>query len=528
MMTTPTQNKKSLFILTAILVLVAVIQAQNMFHYPYLQDSEGTNISNGWTLVTEGNLSPYTYAYEEPPAGTIMLAGWSVMSNALSQFGTFIDSGRVLMLILHVLTAALIYIIALKLTQSDLAGIAATLVFALSPLAATLQRSVLLDNIMVVWFLLSLSLVLGEHRTLKHYLLSAMFFSLAVLSKGSAIFFLPAFVYTVRLRAHKHHWRFAANLWFTLAILLMSFFPLYAQMKEELFPQGWFLGGNFPHVSLLERLADRGPETGTFWNMGSGLSVAIDQWVNIEHANADPILIYGGLICAAFVLIMAIDNKQLRVIIAMILALVFKLIIGGPVFTSDIVPLLPLLAVCVGVVVGSLARALTRPVKSGFVRFAFATVTALVMLYPFGIFDANRLSLYTVNQVQGQVDAVNWLKEHIPANSVVVTDNYAFSELRETFPNAHYYWKVDTDPAIKFNYLDNDWCQIGYILSTPQVLADINLYHLDLLKTAYDNSELLVTYPNNGWPVEIRRVSGANCVTDIVAGNIPRETMPAS
>src|SRR4051794_27436625 len=79
---TTTHDKKSLFILAAVLVLVAVIQAQNMFNFPFQQDTEGTNTANAWALVNEGKLSPYTYAYEEPPAGAIVLAGWQIVSNA--------------------------------------------------------------------------------------------------------------------------------------------------------------------------------------------------------------------------------------------------------------------------------------------------------------------------------------------------------------------------------------------------------------------------------------------------------------
>src|SRR5690606_23736520 len=109
----------------------------------------------------------------------------------------------------------------------------------------------------------------------------AVAFALAVLTKGSAIWFLPAFTYIIALKANKLHRRFASGHWLALSAFVISLYPLYAQMKQELFPQGWFLGGDFPHVSLLERLMDRGPDTGRFLNFASNLSESLHQWVDI-------------------------------------------------------------------------------------------------------------------------------------------------------------------------------------------------------------------------------------------------------
>ena len=284
-------DRKALFILAALLIVVGLVQAQNMFGFPYYQHDEGTHIANGWSIATTGELSPYTYSYEDPPVGTMLLAVWNLATGGPSAFGFPVNSGRVLMLILHVITTGLIFMLTRKLANSTLAAIVATLVFAFSPLAVSLQRVVLLENIMIVWLLASFYLVIGEDRTLMHYLGSALLFGLAVLSKGSALFFLPALLYVILATAHQHHRRFASTMWVALAVFMVSFYPLYAQMKVELFPEGSALGGDFPHVSLIERLGDRGPATNRPLDYANGLNEAFDEWVNLSNATADPVLI---------------------------------------------------------------------------------------------------------------------------------------------------------------------------------------------------------------------------------------------
>ncbi len=75
----------------------------NMFQYPALNrfDDEGIYPSQAWAILREGHLSPYTYFYDHAPGGWILLAGWMAVTGGPHAFGGAIDSGRVLMLLLH-------------------------------------------------------------------------------------------------------------------------------------------------------------------------------------------------------------------------------------------------------------------------------------------------------------------------------------------------------------------------------------------------------------------------------------------
>ncbi|MBN1680484.1 MAG: glycosyltransferase family 39 protein [Anaerolineae bacterium] len=509
-------DRKTLYILAALLIIAAAAQAQNMFQFPYYHDDEGTQVANSWALATEGELSPYTYSYEDPPLGSIMLASWTSLVGGPSSFGFALNAGRVFMLLLHVVSTGLIYLIAKKLSLSDLAAAVATLVFAFSPLATGLQRIVLLENIMLMWLLLSFYFAIGERRTLYHYLGSAFALSLAVLTKGGAIFFIPALLYAIGRSANRHHRRFAVALWITITLIVLSFYPLYAQMKEELFPEDWLLGGDFPHVSLIERLGDRGPDTGHILDIASGLTTAFDEWLDLANPTADPVLIYFGLISAVFVFLLSIDNPGLRPLPLMLIAIVLQFLFGGPVYKFDGVILVAFLALCVGILVGKSAEFVYHN-SSGPVRYALTAGVLVAMLYPFWSFDATRLDVYTENQIDGQLEAVSWAQQYIPADAVVVTDNYAFVELRSTHPNVHDYWRVDTDPAVQFMLLHDDACSIDYVLATPQIFSDIDTYNLDLMRRTIDRSEVLHTYENNGWPIEIRQVRKTNCLPAIAS-----------
>jgi hypothetical protein len=462
-------------------------------------------------MLNTGDLTPYTYAYEEAPTNTFILAGWSALLGGFDQFGFPLNTGRILMLIFHLLSVALVFSATKKVSESDLAAVIAALLFALSPLALSIQRRVLEDNVMLFFLLASFYLIVGREPNLYSFIASAIFFGTAVLTKSTAFIFLPAFVYIVTLSAHQHLRRFAVNLWLTFSIFLMSLFPLYAQMRQELFPQGWFLGGDFPHVSLVERFLDRGPDTGVFLNIGSGVPTAFAEWTDLTNLTADPVLIYGGAIAVIFLAVMASDNRLLRPVAVAAVGFALGAFLAGRIVISDIIALLPFFAMSLGIVVAVAAK-MVSGVASSFLKPIFMGGAVVVMLYPFWIFYSARIEIYTLDQVGGQMAAVEWIETRVPQDAFVLVDGYAFVALRDAgFPNTHHYWKADTDPDVKFTLLSDNHCEIDYLITTPQVIGDIDLYGLDLVRRAVVNSRVLQTYENNGWTIEIRQVTRTNC-----------------
>jgi 4-amino-4-deoxy-L-arabinose transferase-like glycosyltransferase len=508
-------NLRSAILVTAIGLLAGVTLGYNIFYYPYFQDGEGANMAKAYSMIEEGSLSPYTYDYEEAPFGSLMLTAWTEVVGGLDAFGFSGNTGRVLMLIVHVATAMLIFGIVNKVTNSDLAATLAALIFVFSPLVIVLQRRVLLENMMLLWLMASVYSIVGPERHLTHYFISALFYALAVLTRGAAIFFLPAFVYIVGYTADGHHRIFARNLWLTMAVALISLYPLYAGMRLELFPQGWwFFSGDYPHVSLWERIIDRGPETGRFLNVGSGLLPSLELWTSLSNAGADPMLIYGGGILAIFVVLMSIEQKALRPIIALLMAYIVYLLIGGQVVHSDVTPLLPLLAMMTGIAIGGVVRWTINHVPNTFVKLAVGLVVLTLLTYPFVAFYSTMTYLYTSDQTTEQLVVIDWVRENVPEEDLIATDNFAFVELRDEFPNVHNYWKTHTDPDIQL-VLDYNWCSIDWIITSPQLLEDVQAFDMWMMKGAIENSFLLRTYENGGWPIEVRQVNKATCDVEV-------------
>ncbi len=87
----------------------------------------------------------------------------------------------------------------------------AHLLFTVSPLAIYYQRRLLLDNIMLFWALLSLDLLLDGWGRLRRVTLSGLCFGVALFSKETAVFLLPAMLFIAWQQRWRHQARFAVS-----------------------------------------------------------------------------------------------------------------------------------------------------------------------------------------------------------------------------------------------------------------------------------------------------------------------------
>ena len=94
-----------------LLALLAGLLAHsvNMFGYPLFLGDEGIVMQNAWAVLRQGFLTPYTYWYDNPPAGWILVAAWTALTGGFHTFGSAVDGGRVLMLVLHGLSIVMVF-----------------------------------------------------------------------------------------------------------------------------------------------------------------------------------------------------------------------------------------------------------------------------------------------------------------------------------------------------------------------------------------------------------------------------------
>src|SRR6266436_7853421 len=77
----------------------------NLFNYPLYVTDEGIYIQQAWSVLREARMSPYTYFYDHAPAGWLVIASWvALLPTQFETFGNAIDTGRALMLLVHVVS----------------------------------------------------------------------------------------------------------------------------------------------------------------------------------------------------------------------------------------------------------------------------------------------------------------------------------------------------------------------------------------------------------------------------------------
>lgn len=489
-------NTYLLYGLLALVTLVA--HGVNMFNYPYFENDEGTYMSQAYALSEQGALAPYTYWYDHAPVGWATIALWANSTGGFFTFGTSIDSGRVFMLLVHLLGVLLLFFIIRRITHNTAAALFAGLLFACSPLMNYYGRRVLLDPIMTTWVLASIAVLYAQTVKLRHFMFSGLFLAIAVLSKEPAIFFVPGVLYLAWTRTTAGSRLFSLGLWTSMFGIVTSLYPLYALLKGELFPSGTRFGGDEPHVSLMETLqfqATRGAE-GAFWQTGSDFQTYFAIWMD-----SDPVLLVLGTVASVLLIILSVRHSLVRPFAVLTTLYWAFLLHGGILINFYILPLIPFLAGALALVVNWCLK--TLRVKGA--HFVYASVYA-VLFIAFATSYAERSWLYVKDETTPQREAIAWVQRNVPKDAFVLIDNYAFVDLRQTHPDAHYYWKAEHDPAVRNELLDNDWRNIDYILRTPQIAYDALEEQFAIISPALNNAETLAAFESDNYRVSVERV----------------------
>ena len=518
--------KWEVLLVLVILLIAGLAHGINMFHYPYYEDDEGTYLSQAWAVVHLGRLAYYTYWYDHAPAGWIQLAGWLALTGGFRTFGSAMNSGRVFMLVLQLGSTFVLYRIARIISKSWAIATIVTLLFALSPYGLYYHRRILLDNIMTFWMLLSILFLLAKQVSLKNVWLSAISLAVSILSKEVAAFVIPALAYFVWIRTDRSHRAIAFTSWVILIIAILSIYPLMAILKGELFPTGTFLGGSNPHVSLIGSVSyqgSRGSDAGLF-------SLHSFFWSNlIPWIQSDPLLVIGGSL-SAFILLFFTKKQPLIAIPGLVtLSLWAFLARGGVLLGFYLIPLIPLMALNIGLILGMLVQ----PVKKCLISFLktkgsfnhliqptlalFCIIILLLVVPPpstgtgYGAPNLgdkqDPLIYWNGAQADDQVAAINWVEQHLSTNSRIIIDMYMWPELHtHGYKYVHYYWKLDEDPAIRNGVFHNNWKNIDYIITTPQMLSDMKATDMTILEEPISHSKVIAQFNKGSWPVYILEV----------------------
>ncbi len=489
-----------------VLVVADVFTGYNMFHYPQYELDEGTYVGAAWAMMKHGQLFYYTYTYSHPPLGWMLIGIWATLVNGFNAFGMAINGGRVFMLIVTLISSLLVYLIVRDATRQTVAGLFAALVFSISPLGVGLHRQVYLDNIGTVFLLLSVWLMLRGPARLDRMVLSAVAFGLAFWSKETFALFFPGLVFLVFVQADRSIRRFSVVLWTTTALSIVSLFILLSFLKDEFLPSGVLWSSSRPHVSMIGTYLHQVGRAGhgSLLNSNGDAMIRFKQW-----RASDPILINGGFLAAGLGLVLGYWNRFLLGISLLILSFIVFFGRGGIVLYYYIIPVLALLAIAFGLVLGWLLNAVSRKQIFGVASSALL-LAASVLLVQQGT-SANHTN-FTADRTTPQTDAAKWIVRNVPNGSTIIMDSYPWVDFRDpSFTQgktliAHYYWPALSDPQIRDNLLHDDWRNIDYLLISPNSTADAARSSLPILSEAIQNSDEIASYASGSWTVKVMRV----------------------
>lgn len=505
-------HRWSLLMLLGLLAVAAMLHGWGMTRAPAFDDDEGTYVAQAWAVQTRHALTHYTYWYDHPPLGWLLVAAWTWTTGAFRRAASAVAAGRELLLVVHLASCGLLYALARRLgLRRGFAGLA-VLLFTLSPLALFYQRMVYLDNLATPFVLGAFVLALSPRQRLSAYAASGACFAAAVLIKETSVLLLPALCWQVAMTTDIRNRRYCYALFVTMFVLICALYPLYALLKNELLPGAG-------HVSLvggiLFQLVER-KGSGSLLTSGSIARGVVHGWWAL-----DPWL----LGAAALLPPLAFVQRRLRPL-ALVLALQILMPLRGgylPVpYVIGLLPFTAVLAAGVGDWLWGSSRSRRRtdavgpeprpggvhsrtPRRKPWLRptMAVVAVTLFVGSAVPGWWEKDR-ALVTEDHAAPLRQAEAWMRTHAAHDAWLLVDDSMWVDLvRAGFSSERTIWfyKLDLDPGI---HPPLGWRSIRYLVVTQVMRND--LQELPSVRAAHDHSALVASFGAGTQRVEIRMV----------------------
>jgi hypothetical protein len=503
-------HRTSLLILAVLLTFVGVVQAWGMTHSPQPLDDEGTYVTWAYSVQKWHRLTHYTYTYEHPPIGWLLLAVWTWTTAAFDRASAAILAGREFMVVCQLASCALMYVLARRLRFNRVFATVAVLLFAFAPLALKYHRFVYLDNIATPWILASLVLALSPRRHVAAAIGSGVCFAIALLIKETSLLFLPALVYQAWQHADARTRRLTLWLGATVLVMVVALYGAYALLKGELFP-------GRGHTSLLQT---------TWWNVfgrqvsgtalreGTANHAQVVEWLHDDSV----LLLYGMLVLPTAFFVRTLRPLAVSLVVVLLMAVrSYYLPIPFIIIPLSIIPIL-----IAGVanqawngVRGAWRQGTTQgsPLIARGAKLFAAAVGVTALLGAGTSVAVNWVKNDGVMLRDRHADhffaAERWVEKNVPRNTKIVTEDIYWTDLvRAGWQRNDVIWheKIDSDPEVEHR-LPHGWQSLDYVISSSGMRARMNGVPLPTVQAAVANSTVVASFGLGGDAVEIRRVN---------------------
>jgi hypothetical protein len=271
------RHLRSVLLVTGLLVVIGIVMALNLSGWPgRINDDEGTYVSQAWAVEYWKELAHYTYWYDHPPLGWILIAGYAVLTNGFERVDTALTIGREFMLITSLISAGVMYILARRVGLSRTFSSIAVVLFAVSPVSLHYHRMVFLDNLAVMFTLAAFAFAASPKKSIAAAAGAGFTFAMAMLCKETIAILFPALVWILIQHTVKGSRKWNGPILFGVSFLFGFQYILFATLKNEL------LHGP-GHVSLEDALVWQlhgRPGSGSLLDPESGAFGLARSWVS--------------------------------------------------------------------------------------------------------------------------------------------------------------------------------------------------------------------------------------------------------
>jgi hypothetical protein len=337
---------------------------------------------------------------------------------------------------------------------------------------------------MVFWVLLSIYLLLREEVRLFAGLWSGLALGVAMVTKENAVFFAPTIYYLLTRRAKKDGVDSTSReltlfFWLFAAATPVLAYCLYATLNGEFFPPGMSFNLKHTSISLLyEAWYQLHRNQATLFNRHSSTPFLYTAWLP-----KDPFLLAAGTV--AMVICILAGWRQRKADPSLLAAgtlafeIAFYLARGSVILDFYVIPLIPMYALCIALVADRAFKSLPERTSRVLAPAVCTAVAAFLLLPPGGYLikhgstgQLQAADPYHVPQTFMQNAQISWIRQHIPPNSRIISDDdiwVALHDVRPVFPYDESHWNAASDPQVRKIFGGGRWYDIDYIVLSNQM-----------------------------------------------------------
>jgi hypothetical protein len=423
-------------------------------------DDEGTYTAYGWAVQHMGRLGHYTYWYAHPPLGWLQIAGWTWATDAFGRAPYAVAATREFVLVCKLVAIVLLYLLAKRVGMSRSGAILGVAIFAFSPLSVYFTRAGLLDNIVTPWLLAAFFFAASPRSSVRGAVASGFCLAIAVLTKETALLYLPAVVLMLWQHTDRRTRRFCFGLFGAVFVLLCVGYPVFALLKNEL-----FIGPG--HVSLewavRWQLFDR-TGSGSIFDAKSTAHAVVRSW--LDQDAWFPRL-------ALVTVLPALLIRRTRAVAFAFTIQVVQLARSGYLPYPYVIAMIPFAALTIAGVADWLWDVGRHRLPVALVRGKQVVVLAVVgcLIVTVGHSWSYPLhDLRTNHRDAGKAEALAWLEKNTTRSQYLVVDDSFWVDLvRAGHPSDHVVWftKLDVDKDVRIPGV-HQWAGISYVVLDHQ------------------------------------------------------------